>query len=177
LTGQGAPGEMPPLRSDFRGAFGWRVNRLSARATPLEIVGSAGGYLLSLFFLVGGTYFLLDGGSNPTIVIAAFIGGLVFLGLTSLSTGHFLYRAWLRRKLAVSSLATRATVIDRWRLPSDRGAWSAIRFRFPTAGGPFEAVACDSTELVKRFGIGDTIPLRYDPDDPRRLLIDDVELK
>jgi hypothetical protein len=174
---QGAPAELPPIRGDLRGAFGWRVNRLSSRATPLEIVGSAGGYLLSLFFLAGAVYALLSGRPNPAIVIGAFIGTLVFLGLTSLSTGHFLYRAWLRRRLAARSLVTRATVIDRWRLPSDRGAWSCIRFRFTTAGGPFEAVACDSTDLVTRIKIGDTIPLRYDPDNPRRLLIDDITLK
>jgi len=66
--GQGAPAELPPIRGDLRGAFGWRVNRLSSRATPLEIVGSAGGYLLSLFFLAGAVYALLSGTPNPAIV-------------------------------------------------------------------------------------------------------------
>jgi len=30
---------------------------------------------------------------------------------------------------------------------------------------------------VRRIKIGDSIPLRYDPDKPRRLLIDDVTVK
>ncbi|HEV8655273.1 MAG TPA: hypothetical protein VGR85_07180 [Candidatus Limnocylindria bacterium] len=158
----------------MRRAFGWRVNRLSDRPTGLEIVGSGCGYAISLLFLAGGAYLLLGGIPSPAIVVGAFVGGILFLGLSSLSTGHFLYRAWLRRRLATTGLATTATVIDRWRLPSDGGAWSCIRFRFNAAGDPVEAVACDSTELVRRIAIGSILRLRYDPDDPRLLLIDGV---
>ena len=159
------------MRGELRGAFGWRVNRLSDRMTSLEVFGSAMGYALSLFFLAGTAVLIFSGIGSPVLIIAALVGAVLFFGLTSLSTGHFLYRAWLRRRLATRGVPATATVVDRWRLPSDGGAWSCIRFRFNAAGAPIEAVACDSTELVRHIAMGTLIKLRYDPDDPRLLLI------
>ena len=167
-----APAELPPARGDTRGVFGWRVNRLSDRLTGLEIAGTVSGFLIALFFLVGAGYLLFYGRPEPWMVAAPIAGAILIGGISSLSSGQFLYRAWLRKKLAAIGLPTTATVIDRWRLRSDNGAWSCIKFRFTTAAGPIERVAIDSTEIVRHIKIGDTIPLRYDPDDPRRLLIE-----
>jgi hypothetical protein len=167
------------MRYDMRGAFGWRVNRLSDGPTGLEIFGSAGFYLFSLLFLVSGiaTFLnesLLSEKMASWAPIFFVVSGIVFLGVGSLSTGQLIYRARIRRALATTGLTTEATVIDRWTLQIGKGSASAIRFRFTTASGPVEGVACDDTTLVSRVKIGDLLPLRYDPANPRRLLIDPV---
>jgi hypothetical protein len=167
------------MRYDMRGTFGWRVNRLSDGPTGLEIFGSAGFYVFALFFLVFGTGMLLYANWIPPrmagwVPVSSVVCGIVFLGVGSLSTGQLIYRARLRRALATTGVTTESTVIDRWTLQIGKGTASAIRFRFTTASGPVEGVACDDTTLVSRIKIGDLLPLRYDPANPRRLLIDPV---
>ncbi|HEX9270106.1 MAG TPA: hypothetical protein VF998_09695 [Candidatus Limnocylindria bacterium] len=160
---------LPFRASGLWRATTWLVNRLSDRPTSLEIVGSAIGYVMSLTFVIGGVL-LVAGGDKSSLFLVG--GGLAFLALSSLSTGQFLYRAWLRRTLASTGMDATGTIVDRWRLPVSYGSWSCVRFRYPTLRGPVEEIACDGTELIRRIKLGDAVRLRYDPDHPRRLLIE-----
>lgn len=160
------------MRAGMQGAVGWRINRLADGMVGLEIVGSAVGYAVSLFALIGGLFLLVSGLPGGLLPYFAIVAGLVMAAISSFSTGHLIYRAALKRALSTAGVATRATVIDRWRLGSDAGAWSGVRLRFESITGPVEVIAVDSTRLVRTIGIGTTLPLRYDPADPRRVVID-----
>jgi hypothetical protein len=158
-----------------RAALSWHANRLTD-PSPFELGTSVAGTALAITFIVYGIAVLVLGLNDPKTVPTALLmltAGSAFAALCTLSLGQQLYRRGLRRRLASSGVQATAVVLDRWQLNIGRGYGGLIRLRYPTSSGTIEALASDEIDLITQIRVGDELPLTYDPDNPRRLLLAD----